>query len=260
MSEYREKCVVFYKPDEKPGWKAVKVMGNKEEVEKKCFENEACFHWREYHIFSFYLDDFKKDFVAFNEDAFHVHLTTVWIYRPELGRWFIDDNEEIPIPETACEITNELTMKAFFDDYYNDDIEELEYSSTRPIATVEFKTPQQKYVSNPEMLYVDRFMLFKFLRNMQRGSYAYYYQNEFTFDKFFAWSCGDNKIRFSIQNYGNNEGGPKTVFDVIVDKNLLIDTLYEQIEIMEREIPKIKKDPAHYPFVHYEYPNENDEE
>lgn len=262
MDKYNGKCVVFYKPDEKIGWKAVKVMGNVKEVEKKCLENEDCSTWKESRILSAnFLDFIHEDFVEFNEEAFDVHWSTAWVYRPELDRWFFDDeNDEIPIPETACEITDELEIEAFFDDFWHDedDFEELEkYPNERPVATIVFKTPQQKYVSNP-IMYVNRVKLRNFLRNMQRGNYAYYYQFDYAYDKFFAWNYGD-KIRFSIQNYDSYKK-PKTVFDVIVDKNLLIDSLYEQIGIMEREIPKIKKDPAHYPFVHYEYELKNDEE
>lgn len=259
---YKYTSVIFYKTDEKAGWNVVNLLSNKKKIKEKYFEeNKERFGWKEYKVFSntstryFDKEEFEKfkkhindpeKFTEFDKHAHDVHMLTDWIYRPELDKWFLDEKEEIPIPAADCEMTNELTVETFFEDGYNDLL--IDEPWEKPVATLIFKTPQQKHLSRLEMnIYIA--MRYNFFKNIKRNKYACYIQYEYTYDKFFAWNCGD-KIRFSIQNYDDRyeDNKPKTVFDVLVDKNLLINTLEKQIEIMEREVPRIRKNPATYPF------------
>lgn len=257
FDKFKYSNVIFYKPDEKPGWNVIKLYSNKKKIRKNCFEEyKERFGWKEYKVFSNmsvrYFEEekwakikeanLKDEFAEFNDPAYEVHMRTDWIYRPELDKWFLNEKEEIPILAAECEITDELTVETFFEDGFNDKL--INEPWEKSIAAVIFKTPQQKYLSRMRMK-IHISMRYNFFRNIIRNNYACYIQDELSWDKFFAWNCG-NKIRFSIQNYDGNK--PKTVFDVLIDKNLLIDKLEKQVDIMETEIPKIKKDPARYPF------------
>lgn len=239
---------VFYKIDNRPGWKIARIKSNRDSIniKEKCKEYAERFNWYDYRVFpGGSIVEQLEEISEPNLEHWRVHQTSEWIYMPEIDRWFLGPDEEIPFPDFDCEVTNELAVSACFFDWYNEPEYLLDNSSgVYPEVSFIFETKKQKY-DVQIALHSNKEILDKFINKVRNEQYACYVHIETSYCKFFAWPR-DKKVRFLIQDY-YNEKVVKS-FDVLVDRKKFIQQFEGAVAYTYAENMKILADPYNYPF------------
>lgn len=236
MTDRQPHNLVFYKLENSPGWLPADLFGDIDSAKRFCEKNKEISNWYAYEIFPD--GEWKFNGVIFQEtvlNPYDMHLTTNYIYSTDLKKWFIHENEFIPLPKRNCEETDEFIIQTRFTHDFNnfEDITEGEFYLS-PIVTVKFKSEKQTTSSLID-LYKFKKLYCRFIFNVKRNNFSTLIIDEFSYHKFLVWNLG-NKVRFIIQDYCG-WGNVEILFDAIIDKDLFINT----VENVARKIAKKDK-------------------
>ena len=106
MTDRQPHNLVFYKLDNSPGWLPADLFGDINTAKKSCEKYKKLFNWYNYEIIPGTECEVKEPrFQKTELSPYCMHLTTNYIYSIDLKKWFIHENEFIPLPKSECEKT-----------------------------------------------------------------------------------------------------------------------------------------------------------
>jgi len=199
--------------------------------------------------------------------------------------WYEDVKETLPQPENESEVVNDLIceIKVNHDAYIWYDFEDWDKLEDEQDGLENFakfvigdnngwdcsdnafllKTPKQAFVTG-----FNEYGLWgieKFIKKLKEQSYATEYLENGGALKFIAWTDENNQTRFVIHLYHNEYNYLKTIFDITIDRNMLIsklenvlkvwhETVYNAIKEQERILNKKAENPNCEYFVNHFFP------
>lgn len=199
--------------------------------------------------------------------------------------WYEDKKEILPQPENESEVVNDLICEikvnhdaSIWDEFEDWDKLEEEQDGLENFAkyvigddsswdctdnTFMLKTPKQAFITgfNDYGLWG----IENFIKKLKEQTYATEYLEDGGALKFIAWTDENNHTRFVIHSYNDGYNYLKTLFDITVDRNILIsklenilkiwhETVYNAIKEQERILNKKAENPHCESSVNHFFP------
>lgn len=194
-----------------------------------------------------------------------------WSYCANDEMWYEDEKEILPMPQTAPDKTSFLDCEIKID-YVNDpeaDWEEADYDNEIEnyikylidgnlcddaiCSVILFKS--EKYEYNCTINQYSMMEIEDFIHKLKTKEFATQYMEDYNATKLLGWNIENNQVRFAIQSYHHEYNYLKILFDIVIDKNLLIAQLEKIINIWKetiyfkiKEQEKILKKPCTNPY------------
>ncbi len=241
---------IFYKKEDAPGWIPAIMAGDEKSVKAKANELKIKNNWFDVQIFPGGARRMPvPDFENIELEPRETQLISNWVYSCELSKWFLDEDEIIPVPHSQCEVSNDLTVIYGFQEDMNDDLSDTTEEDLYPIIDVKIKTLNQ-LASGPIELHFPKGYIKKFIDKIKAGKYACIDLGDFASAKILIWTIG-NKIRFKVQSYYEDYTVSEPM-DVLVDRDAFISKLDKTIQGINNETKELLANPKDYVFKNKE--------
>ena len=204
-----------------------------------------------------------------------------WSYCAQDGMWYEDEKEVLPQPAISAGVVSDLycEIKVDYENYFGNTWEEAEKDNeienyVRQLidgsrdndsitSVILFKSKIYEY--NCTLSQDSIWLLELFIQSLKEKKFTTQYIEQFDAIKFIFWELENNQVRFAIQSYNNRFNYLKFVFDVILDKNVLISklldiidtwkkTIYSEIKKQEKLLNKPCTNPYHDYVIDYFFP------
>lgn len=178
-----------------------------------------------------------------------------WSYCPDTQLWYEDAKEYLPEPLQNIEKENSIFCEAILGifsepDKHTHDYKEifgylnyLENKSSEDIVDIQLHLCSKNYEIfwnfNEKFIYD----LIKFIENINKREFSTCYNYEYDPIKLFVWKKDNGHVRFSIYSYKvNDENYLKLIFDVLLEKEILISKLNNVVLTFKENMHKAIKE------------------
>ena len=225
---------VFYKDDDKNGWKVATLPGSTLFAELLCAKYKIEKGWKDYQIF-YGGTQIDKPTTNWNPtlDPYLIHITSNWLYNKDTKRWFILPEEKLPRPIQPTPKVENIEFNAAYtepDDDLSNSCFDVEIKTGKQICNACIQYPMMKKDFK------------KFFNDVKTKDYAQLIIEEISKIKWFAWKLENNTIRFQIQNWESKTQDIDFAIDIEIEKDKFLETMKKfEEEIDSKEEVYLKK-------------------
>lgn len=199
--------------------------------------------------------------------------------------WYEDAKEVLPQPENASEILSDLICEIKVSHNVSiwnevEDWDKLEEENEELVQFAQFVigenwawdcTNNAFLLQTPKQAFVTGFNEYglwgieSFIKKLKEQVYATEYFEDGGALKFIAWTCENNQTRFVIHSYHKEYHYLETLFDITIDRDILIsklenilkiwhETVYKAIKEQEKILNKKAENPNYEASVNHFFP------
>ncbi|HJD19681.1 MAG TPA: hypothetical protein IAB21_04410 [Candidatus Avelusimicrobium excrementipullorum] len=202
----------------------------------------------------------KKELEHYYSSYFGAGDEDKWTYSPVTDMWYEDGKEIPPPPSVSAKESKSLSCdfkiaNYLFCDEYEQSLENEQdsygedtvaafakyligaddfFNTLSSVLVLEATGKKWLFTTKQEYaLGVDEYSMWsleEFIEKLKTQPYATGYLEEYWQNKLLAWTDQENKTRFVIQTYNDELFNRCTMFDIKVDRDLLITTLSKPLE------------------------------
>lgn len=192
-----------------------------------------------------------------------------WSYCADNDMWYEDEKEILPIPLAKSEIVKDLTCEIKIDHYLyreqnweeaspENELEEyVQYLTGKENGADSFssvillRTPKQDLhiCISPEGMW----FLNCFLTQLETQNFSAEYIEQWFDLKFIAWTDKNNNARLVVHSYMDGYKFLQTIFDITINRDILISKLKNIIDIWKRKVYTTIKKIAKPSNLRYDY-------
>lgn len=222
INELFSYCNCFYKENDSSGWLHSFMDGSKKICENRLEELKKDNKIYDYKIYggNSALWRFQKELSPSLPSAEVIHQCSNWIIMPNENKMYLE-GEIVKEPLNKSKETKNIKMTIRQTAWSSFDPSDFENENdVISDAYFSIKTDYQKigryYIIADDIISG----LTKFIKNLDKNNFAILHNEEYKYFKILAWKHKDEKIRFIMQDY--NDDNVKTQIDTIVEKKIFI--------------------------------------
>lgn len=209
----------------------------------------------------------KKELERYYTNCFGYGDEDEWTYSHATDMWYEDAKEVAPQPTTSSEKVKDFycELKIGYSVHYDEDKQQVLENDEldgdgKPLGeftkhlmglndyyvdlstTIVLKTSNVKFIRNfgqEYFLQLDvpaMWELEKFIEKLKTQSYATQYMAEYWQNKLLAWTDKKNKTRFVIQSYNDEYFNKCIMFDITIDRDVLVKKLTSVLENWKKTV------------------------